>query len=198
MKNIFYVVITLVFTVCLYSCRHCDSTFPSDRLVVKWFVKPGSYWVYSSSLNQVSDSQYVCLSVYKPRGAWLHSTDGCITYGDAYYMDQVSYRNGLFYDTIHSQANPAWVYISDSKGYILSGSLAYASSMDSISYQNFVVGGHVFQTVYKISRDRFTIAGNDTVSTDLYYAPGYGIVKRVDHWPAGAVSWDLARYHIVQ
>lgn len=68
---------------------------------------------------------------------------------------------------------------------------------DSIHYQNFSVGGHVFQTVYKTSRLQ-VVAGSDTVNTDLYYAPGYGIVKKVEHRPTGDVNWDLVRYHIVQ
>jgi hypothetical protein len=199
MKTTFRFIIILIITVCLHSCRHCDATIPTDPLIVKWFLKPGSYFVYSDSLDHISDSQYVYLSVYKSRGYLVAFRDGCSTYFDTYDMNQVSYRNGTLYDTIYSQATgPFTVSMSDFKGYIMvSPYYTFYTVDDSIHYQNFSVGGHVFQTVYKTSPLQ-VVAGSDTVSTDLYYAPGYGIVKRVEHRPTGDVSWDLVRYHIVQ
>jgi hypothetical protein len=69
--------------------------------------------------------------------------------------------------------------------------------MDS-SFNNFVVGGHVYPTVYKSQGIIYgaTVASN--IPVDYYFAKGYGIVKRIEHRTTGDVSWDLIRYHILQ
>jgi hypothetical protein len=112
-------------------------------------------------------------------------------------MTQVSYRNGLFYDSIYSYTqDPTELWRTETTGDVSPLAPAFVPSTDSL-ISNFSVSGTVYPTVYKGSPE-LVAEGSNTVSTDLYFAPGYGIVKRVEHRTTGDVSWDLIRSHIVQ
>jgi hypothetical protein len=69
--------------------------------------------------------------------------------------------------------------------------------MDTL-FNNFFVAGYAYPTVYKTEGIKYGITVASNISVDFYFAPGYGVVKRVEHRSTGDVSWDLIRYHILQ
>ena len=171
------------------SCNSCVNVDkPTDSRVSACFFKVGSYFIYNDSIDHIIDSQYVFQYSYRPN--FLPSMyDNCTLYTNQYQMWETSYRNGLLYDSIYSSCNT-------SPGF-LSSVTTYDPRMDTL-FNNFVVGGHVYPTVYKTEGIIYRVPVDSNIPVDYYFATGYGVVKRVEHRQAGDVSWDLIRYHILQ
>jgi len=184
------------------SCRNCNTYVHTAPIILDCVFKAGSYFVYNDSTDHIIDSEYVYQYTYQINGVELSRTDGCFTYGgDIISMSQNSFHDGIFFDKIYSnnESQPVYLFIGDSLGYDhpLSEAPTFMPYNNSSVLSNFSVSGNIYPTVYKDSSAYSTIVGSDTVPTDLYFAPNYGIVKRVEHRPTGDVSWDLIRYHIV-
>jgi hypothetical protein len=111
-------------------------------------------------------------------------------------MVEKSYRNGVLYDTISSFCNQSPGDVSWSNGVGTSGGVYYPG-MDS-SFNNFVVAGNVYTTVYETGETIYGVIATEDITVVYYFAPGYGVVKRIEHRLTGDVSWDLIRYHIMQ
>ena len=191
-KTIAFVVILISLSCC--GCRKCGSPDnPTDSRVSSCFFKVGSYFIYNDTTDHIIDSQYVFLYSYQPN-FFPSVSDGCTSYTNSYNMQMISYRNGLLYDTISSlcDASPGYVAWSHGAG---SSASAYYPGMDS-SFNNFVVDGHVYPTVYLTGDVIYGVTPASNIQVDYYFAPGYGVVKRVEHRTTGDVSWDLIRYHI--
>jgi len=197
MNKVLRLIIIIATTLFFQSCQKCNTYYHSDPVIVSSFFKTGSYFVYSDTADHIIDSEYVCKYTYLVNGIFLTKEDACLTYGDELSMSQLSFHNGSFYDKIYSDGSaPPHLSITDSLGHLFSAS-AYNYSFDLSVLSNFPVSGNIYPTVYKDSSAYSAIVGSDTVPTDLYFAPNYGIVKRVEHRPTGDVSWDLIRYNIV-
>lgn len=203
MKKGFVFIVVLISLLC-DSCKRCGSgDNATDARVSSCFFKVGSYFIYNNATEQIIDSQYVLSYSYQPNSALLGFYDECGNiYANSYKMWVISYRNGLYYDSIYSYSgNPDDLYY-DYGTRAPFGALFDPSSngqpccppLDT-PFNNFAVGGNVYATVYKVSNCELF---HDTVPTDLYFAPGYGVVKRLEHRTSGNVSWDLIRYHIAQ
>jgi hypothetical protein len=188
---IFILFLSIVF---FQSCQNCNTYYHSDPVVVSCMFKIGSYFVYNDSTDHIIDSEYVYQYTYHINGVELTYEDNCLTYGDVLSMSQLSFHNGSFYDKIYSDGSaPPHFFLYDSLRYDYSfPGWTFALSVLS----NFSVSNNIYPTVYKDSSVYGTLVGTDTIPTDLYFAPNYGIVKKVEHRPTGDVSWDLIRYHI--
>ena len=197
MNKIFKLFLPLII-LSISSCKNCDSYYPTVTSVASCFFKTGSYFVYIDSIDHIVDSQYVFQYNYQARGNVIYVYDQCYTYVDIHEMNMRSYRNGLFYDSIYSlqKSDPTTIRMFSAKGYFTQ--FDQAISMTDTPISNFSVAGHVYPSVYKRYPSWYLCEGPDTVYTDQYFAPGYGIVKRVEHRHTGDVSWDLIRSHIVQ
>ena len=204
MKNGFVFIVVLISLLC-DSCKKCDcNVYATDSRVSSSFFKVGSYFIYNNATDHIIDSQYVISYNYQPNSVVVGLGADCNPkcYTSTYKMWVISYRNGLYYDSIYSYSdNPDDLY------YDYGNRAPFGAFFDPSSdgqsghapldtpFNNFAVGGNVYAKVYKVSNCEIF---HDTVSTDLYFAPGYGVVKRLEHPTTGNVSWDLIRYHIVQ
>ena len=177
------------------SCEKCVHIYEAtDPRISSCFFKVGSYFIYSDTTDHIIDSQYVFLYSYLPNSVVLGGE--CSTYANEYNMMQSSYRNGLLYDTIYTSTPSARApnYLFYGVGTIGGIDGSYYPNLDT-SYNNFFVGGNAYATVYKVPNCQLLY---DTIPTDLYFASGYGVVKKIEHRTTGNVSWDLIRYHILQ
>ena len=192
-KVIAFVVILISLSYC--SCNKCGSgDNPTDPHISSCFFKVGSYFIYNDTTDHIIDSQYVFQYSYQPNFIPI-MYDMCTEYDNQYQMWETSFRKGLFYDTIATKANdPYNLCWSQTEGVISSN--CYNPTYDTL-INNFMMGGHVYPTVY-IDLGGERLSEGTIVGTDLYIATGYGIIKRVEHRLTGDVSWDLIRYHIVQ
>ena len=182
------------------SCKKCSNDYPDytiDPVTKSFFSKPGSYFIYTDTIDHVIDSQYVNYYQYST-GAFNVGglMDGCGATGDELKMTQNSYRNGLIYDSIYlyASAPPGITYIS----FTGRGS-QYAIAMYSADAEvpnSLTVAVTLYPEVYQFHQ-RWIADNGDTIPTDLYLAPNYAIIKRVEHRSTGDVSWDLVRSHII-
>ena len=192
-KTIAFLIIVISLSYC--SCNRCGSgDQPTDPRVSSCFFKVGSYFIYNDTIDQIIDSQYVYLYSYLPN-VQLGLYDNCFKYANQYEMNESSYRNGLLYDTISSICRFSPGYVSWGHGVGSSGG-AYYPVMDSL-FNNFNVAGYVYPTVYLTGETIYGVTPASDIPVDYYFAPGYGVVKRVEHRPTGDVSWDLIGYHII-
>ena len=200
-KVIVFVMVLVLLAYC--SCQRCGGyDYPTDRRVSGCFFKVGSYFIYNDTADQIIDSQYVFMYSYLPNSVPQVYDGACFDYYSQYKMWETSYRNGLYYDSIYSYSPDAADLYYDYGNRTPFGALFNPSSSGppccsplDTPFSNFSVGGKAYATVYEVPNCELF---NDTVPTDLYFAQGYGVVKRVEHRPTGDVSWDLIRYHIVQ
>jgi hypothetical protein len=192
------VLLMILISLSYCSCNRCGSgDNPTDPRISSCFFKVGSYFIYSDTTDHIIDSQYVFLYSYKPNSIPI-IYDMCTEYDNQYEMWEASYRNSLLYDSIYSACNssPGYLYLRD--GINSSGTSTYYNpGMDTL-FNNFFVDGYVYATVYKTEGIIYGINVASNITLDFYFAPGYGIVKKVEHRPTGDVSWDLIRYHILQ
>ena len=205
MKTIF-IFIFLFLVIVLPSCRNCNYSYPDytiDPGTKSLFAKSGSYFVYHDSIDHIIDSQYVNSYKYTIGAVGVGDLfDGCGATADELKIIQLSYRNGLFYDSIYLAASistfnsPLGSSISYYEGSQISQA-GFVYSSDLYIPNSLTVGGTLYPTVYKGYQQRI-IHNSDTIPTDFYFAPNFGIIKRVEHRSTGDVSWDLIRYHIVQ
>ncbi len=194
-KIIAFVIILISLSYC--SCNRCDDADePTDPRVSSCFFKVGSYFIYSDTTDHIIDSQYVSLYSYLPNFAPTAYDGACFNYANQYQMVEKSYRNGVLYDTISSFCNQSPGDVSWSNGVGTSGGVYYPG-MDS-SFNNFVVAGNVYTTVYETGETIYGVIATEDITVVYYFAPGYGVVKRIEHRLTGDVSWDLIRYHIMQ
>ena len=193
-RAVIFVMILISLSYC--SCNSCANVDkPTDPRVSACFFKVGSYFIYNDSIDHIIDSQYVFQYSYRPN--FLPSMyDNCTLYINQYQMWETSYRNGLLYDTISSLCNTSPGSVAWSHGVGSSGG-EYDPRMDT-SFNSLAVGGHIYPTVYLTGEVIYGITVASDILVDFYFAPGYGVVKRVEHRPTGDVSWDLIRHHIVQ
>jgi len=201
MNKVFTIFLLFLAIFFFQSCRNCNKDIALDSSVLDYFSKSGSYFIYSDSSDHIIDSEYVYRYTYNVGVTQVgEPMDGCYTSGDLVKMYQLSFQNTVFYDSLNTAAGIASYYgIIDTKGYY-----HYTQSVNFIepsyntpSFNNFFVGGNVFPIVYEEASAYYLIENGDSVPMDLYFAPNYGIVKRVEHRPTGDVSWDLIRSHIV-
>ena len=199
MKNLLIFFISTFTLASFQSCKNCNSYLNLDSRAVECVFKVGSYFVYNDSSDQIIDSEYVYQYTYHINSDILYYRDDCYTYGDELSMSQSSFHNGVLYDKIYTDnSGPEGIGTYDSLRYYYSSPSFFYPYTDTFISNNFVVSGHVYPTVYKNNYPASTVKNGDTIPTDFYYAPNYGIIKRVEHRPTGDVSWDLIRYHIVQ
>ena len=202
-RVVMFVIILISLSYC--SCNRCPSgNNPTDPRISSCFFKVGSYFIYTDTTDQIIDSQYVILYSYKPNSVVIGSGADCSggdSYANSYNMWQVSYRNGQYYDSINSISVDPEELFYDFGTQAPFGGLFDPSADGKLGhapldtpFNNFSVNGNVYATVYKVPNCKLF---NDTVPTDLYFAPGYGVVKRVEHRITGNVSWDMIRYHII-
>ena len=193
-RAVIFVMILISLSYC--SCNSCANVDkPTDPRVSACFFKVGSYFIYNDSTDQIIDSQFVFQYSYRPN--FLPSMyDNCTLYINQYQMWETSYRNSFLYDSIYSSCNttPGYIAWGEVGNYLVT---SYDPGMDT-SFNNFFVGGHIYPTVYKTEGRIYGVTVASDIIVDFYFAPGYGIVKRVEHRQAGDVNWDLIRYHILQ
>lgn len=196
MRNAFVVFILLLILASFPSCNDCNQYITTDQRLFHYVFKAGSYFVYIDSAENIIDSDYVIQYTYVPNGTPLTHVDDCYTYGNALGMEQVSYRNNIFYDNYFYNASPTDIVLIDTKGYDYYRSTIFNPSLDTVSIHNFPVGGNIVPVIYK-GESAIILEGSNNVNTDFYLAPDYGIVKKVEHRATGDVIWNLIRYHIV-
>jgi hypothetical protein len=203
MKKILFSFIILSFSLVFGSCKKCGHDEIPDYNILNFLVKSGSYFIYSDSTDHIIDSEYVYKYTYAPgQGTGNYSEGNCNYTTDWVYMCQSSYRNGLFYDSIFSLLPDfSYLYMYDSKSYLFGGGTIQVypptgPDPDSFFHTNFFVGGQYYPKVLENELQVGITENNDTIPISLYFAPNYGIVKRVEHRATGDVSWDLIRYHI--
>lgn len=207
-KNLLTFVI-LSFSLLLGSCIKCSRDQPLDSNLASCFFKVGSYFIYNDSIDHIIDSEYVYQYGFeRGQGAGSYTQANCNYPADWVYMSQSSFRNGLIFDSIHSLSSSLkTMNMYDSKGYIYFirnrynyteiPEMVYSTSSDTLMYRNFSVGGKVYPTVYESLIPVYIKQNSDTIPCSFYFAPNYGIIKKVEHRPSGDVSWDLIRSHIV-
>ena len=193
-RAVIFVMILISLSYC--SCNSCANVDkPTDPRVSACFFKVGSYFIYNDSIDHIIDSQYVFQYSYRPN--FLPSMyDNCTLYINQYQMWETSYRNSFLYDSIYSSCNttPGYIAWGEVGNYLVT---SYDPGMDT-SFNNFFVGGHIYPTVYKTGGRIYGVTLASDIIVDFYFAPGFGVVKRVEHRQAGDVNWDLIRYHILQ
>jgi hypothetical protein len=102
-KIIAFAVILISLSYC--SCNRCANVDePTDPRISSYFFKVGSYFIYNDTTDHIIDSQYVFMYNYRPNFL-PNMYDNCTTYTNQYEMLEISYRNGLLYDTISSLCN---------------------------------------------------------------------------------------------
>ena len=209
MKKTLFPFIILFFSLLFDSCRKCNRDQQLDPIVQSCFFKVGSYFIYNDSVDHIIDSEYVYQYVYaRGQGLGGYTQENCNYSSDWVYMSQSSFRNGLTYDSVHTLSNFLnAINMYNSKHYLYhtnsrnepSGSemTVYNTTYATTKYYNFLVGGKVYPTVYESQIAISIMDNSDTIPISFYFAPNYGIIKRIEHRPTGDVSWDLIRYHIV-
>jgi hypothetical protein len=186
------VLLMILISLSYCSCNRCANIDnPTDPRISSCFFKVGSYFIYSDTTDHIIDSQYIFFYSYLPN-FFSSRSDECTSYTSSYNMQLISYRNGLYYDSISVYSREQdYLCWSQTEGGISGNCFdpQYATLIN-----NFAVGGNVYPTVYE--DPACELISSDTI--DLYFVPGYSIVKRVEHRPTGDVNWDLIRYHILQ
>ena len=188
----------LISIVCLPSCRKCGQSYaPVDSKISSCIFKVGSYFIYQDSVDQIIDSEYVYQYFYHPH-TLNSSTDGCEIYVDELYMNESSFRNGVSYnDTIFSGNSQPYIMDIYNQKWVNGENCPILDLQSNTTIDNYTLAGTTYPTVYKASPHALILEGSDTVHADLYIAPGYGIIQRIEHRPTGDVPWNLIRYHIV-
>jgi hypothetical protein len=192
MKKIIAFAVILISLLCS-SCEKCVHQYEAtDPRISSCFFKVGSYFIYSDTTDHIIDSQYVFLYSYQPNSVVLGNE--CSTYANEYNYYAASYRNGIIYDTVGASARASnYLCVGETEGG--ANGTCYYPDHDT-AFNNFDVSGKIYPTVYKSSGVIYQ--GNNTIIQDYYFASGYGVVKKVQHWTTGDVSWDLIRYHILK
>lgn len=197
MRKAFCLLIVSLSLILLDSCKSCNTYIPVDPKIMSLIFKPGSYFIYSDSADHITDSQYVYQYAYYKEGVNYYYEDGCYSYYATVSASHSSFRNGVFFDNIDLQVkfDPYDLIISDSLGTYYSARV-FSAYLDTITLNNYNINGHIYPKVYK-GNPLTILESGISIPTDIYFAPNYGIVRRVEHRSTGDVNWDLIRYHLV-
>lgn len=205
-KDVIPFIAQAIIMLSIQSCNKCGNTYtPVNHQIYNCFFKVGSYFIYQDSVDQIIDSEYVCYYNFSPKTLQPELTrDGCQFYQDYLMMSQISFLNGVLYDTLGSSVeSPSGLVVFNQKwlnGKGISGiGIGNSPELNLGDFiNNYSVAGTTYPVVYRGTPQGILVEGMDTVPIDIYFAPDYGIVQRIEHCPTGNVSWNLIRYYVAQ